>query len=161
VSVVTVLRPLVRLAKLLREPGGLALADALAAAQKNLEAASGDYLYAVGEGVADIARLAERHTSNAFDEAVFSGVYARASNLIGAASVCGRASIDEALTSLCEMLDCFQSREIWDAEAVGVHVNALRLLLYGGVSEDSDGAATVLDGLRRVSKRYQLEAAAL
>jgi hypothetical protein len=160
VSVVTVLRPVVRLAKLLRDPGGVALADALVAAQSNLEAASSGYLLAVGEGVADIGRMADRHTSNMFDDEVFTGLYGRASDLIGAASVCGRASIDEALTSLCEMLDCFQSRRIWDAEAVGVHVNALRLLLHGGVTEGSEGAAAVLDGLRRVSKRYQLEAVA-
>jgi hypothetical protein len=156
-SVVTVLRPVVKLAKLLREPGGLALADALVAAQSNLEAASGGYLDAVAEGVIDIARLSEQHSTNVFSDQVFASIYSRASNLIGAASVCGRGSIDDALTSLCEMLDCFQSRGIWDAEAVGVHVNALRLLLQGGVAEGSGGAAAILDGLRQVSRRYQAE----
>jgi hypothetical protein len=155
VSVVSILRPILRLPKLLREPGGVPLVEAVAQARSNLDAASAGYLRELEGGLGEIT--AEAAKMSAFDDASLTAIYQRAGNLIGIASVCGRKSIDDALLSLCDLLDHLRTRETLDSEAINVHLGALRLLLQNPQLEGQAGAQTILDGLHRVSQRFTLE----
>lgn len=156
-TAVSIHRPALRLPKLLREPGGLALADALKLAARNLEAASPAYLEALAEGLTEVERLAAA-VSDLYDPAVITQLYDRSSNLIGVASVCGQPSIDDALYSLCDLLEHLRTRQISDVEAIMVHVRALRLLIQHPGAAGLAGAQAILAGLHRVSDRYAAEA---
>ena len=153
-SAVSIKRPVLNLPKLLREPGGLPLVEAVASARQNLDAASAGYLADLAKGVAEIAALAAGKTAG-YDAAAYGAMYQRAGALIGVASVCGRPSIDDALVSFCDLLDQLRVRETGDTEAIQVHVNALRLLLLSPQLEGQAAATAVLDGLHRVSRRYK------
>lgn len=157
-TAVSIRRPALRLPKLLREPGGLALADALKLAAQNLDAASAGYLKVLAEGLTKVEALAATVT-DVYDQPTLTKLYDCSSELIGVASVCGQPSIDDALYSLCDLLEHFRARQMSDAEAIRVHVRALHLLIQHPGTAGLSGAQAILDGLHRVSNRYAAEAA--
>lgn len=142
-----------RLGKLLRIPGGAAVEDAVIAAESglaDLEAPAREELTAALAAVEACA--AERPAQ--FEAAGVEELYGLAHGAIGLASLCQRPSVDEALRSLCDLLDNLSRAERWDAEAVSVHVRSLRLLMGEVGGGDGRAAEAVLQGLRRVSARY-------
>jgi hypothetical protein len=157
VTAVSIHRPALRLPKLLREPGGLALADALKLAAQYLDAASPGYLKVLAEGLTHVEALAAT-VSDVYDQPTLTALYNRSCNLIGVASVCGQPLIDDALYSLCDLLEHLRVRQMSDAEAVMVHVRALHLLIQHPGAAGLSGAQAILDGLHRVSDRYASEA---
>lgn len=156
-TAVSIHRPVLKLPKLLREPGGLALADALKLAAQNLGAASAGYMAALTEGLTEIEMLAATVT-DIHHPPTLTKLYDYSCKLIGVASVCGQPSIDDALYSLCDLLEHFRARQMSDAEAIRVHVRALHLLIQHPGAAGLTGAQAILDGLHRVSGRYAAEA---
>jgi len=77
---------------------------------------------------------------------------------IGAGEVCGVSGVDAALTSFCDLLDHLRTLKRYDRDAVGVHVQAWRLLMTAGLPDA--GVEQVLSGLRKVTARYAAEVAA-
>jgi hypothetical protein len=145
--------PLNRLGKLLRTPGGMAVADAVRKAGAGLESLKADCLADLGK-VLEAADACAAKANGANDEAVTAELYAIISTPIGVPSVCGLKSVDTALTSLADLLDYLKSQERWDANAVAVHLRAFRLLLHTEGAKDAAGAQAILEGLRKVSQRY-------
>lgn len=150
-STVRFMFPKVRLAELIRQPGGLTVADALERAQENLEEIRPTCL-AEMLALLELAEQTFERLGEAFDEAGISEVYGVAVRGIGAGVVCGVPATDEALTSLCDLLDHLKTSRRFDREAVAVHVRAWRLLMNEGLPPA--GQTAVLDGLRKVSARY-------
>ncbi len=143
--------PKVRLAEILKAPGGLAVADALERCQANLELIKPT---CVAEMVALIELAESRYgqLGEAFDDQALADLYAVAVQGIGGGAVCGAPTVDNALNSFCDLLDSMRNTKRFDREAVGVHVRAWRLLMTPGLPPA--GAEAVLDGLLKVSKRY-------
>jgi len=143
--------PKVRLAEILKAPGGLAVADALERAQANLESIKPTCI----AEMAALVELAESHfdqLGEAFDDDALAEIYAIAVRGIGGGAVCGAPALDNALTSLCDLLDALRNTRRYDREAIGVHIRSWRLLM--NVDFPPAGAASVLDGLLKVSARY-------
>lgn len=140
-----------RLAEILAQPGGLPVVEALERAQANLETirptCRAELLALLELAEASFAQLGEL-----FDDAGMGELYGLAVRGIGAGSVCGVPAVDEALTSLCDLLDHLRTRHLVDRNAVGVNLRAWRLLTT--LDLPKDGMELVLDGLRKVSKRY-------
>jgi hypothetical protein len=140
-----------RLAKLLRAAGGKPVAEALADAGANLKAiepeAQAELQAMLREVEARYAALGESYDDEKLDD-----LYFIANRAIGIAGICGRDAVDVALVSLCQLLDYLKTAERWDNASVGVHVQALRLLL--GADPDDQQVAVILDGLKRVSALY-------
>lgn len=141
-----------RLGKLLRVPGGPAVADAVEAAASGLAELAGPAREELAAAVAAVEGSAGRR-SGEFDAAGLEELYGLAQATIGLASLCGRPAVDEALRSLCDLLDNLSRRERWDTEAVAVHVRSLRLLMSEAGAEPQ-AAEAVLQGLKRVTGRY-------
>ena len=143
--------PKLNLTQLLKTPGGVPVAEAVAAAQANLASLKPQCM---GE-LHTLLEAAERVFSGlgaAYNEAGVSSLYETAVRGIGLGSVCGAGSVDVALNSLCDLLDHFKTHERYDAEAVGVHLQAWRLLITTELPPE--GAQAVLGGLNRVSAKY-------
>lgn len=143
--------PKPKLAALLRMPGGLPVADALEAADRNLEAIR-PTCQAELLTLLDRAEAAFQAIGEAFDDEGLSQLYGVAVSAIGGGEVCGAPAVDAALTSLCDLLDHLRTTRRFDREAVGVHVRAWRLLMNPELP--AAGAEAVLSGLRQVSARY-------
>lgn len=140
-----------RLAKLLRAAGGKPVAEALEDATANLQAIEGE---AQAELQSMLAEVETRYAvlGDAYDGAKLDDLYQIANRAIGVAGICGRAAVDVALVSLCQLLDYLKTAGRWDNASVGVHVQALRLLL--GADPNDQQVAAILDGLKRVSALY-------
>jgi hypothetical protein len=143
--------PKPRLAEILRMPGGLPVAEAVERAQANLETLKPSCLAEL-QALLELSEARFEAMGEAFDEAGLSDLYAIGVRGIGAGAVCGVPSLDFALTSLCDLLDHLKSHQRYDREAIAVHLRAWRLLMTAGLPQA--GSEVILDGLRKVSRRY-------
>lgn len=148
--------PKLNLTQLLKAPGGLPVQEAVAAAQANLTSLKP---LCMGE-LHTLLEAAEKTFAglSGYDEAGVTSLYETAVKGIGLGDVCGAGSVDVALHSLCDLLDHFRTHQRYDAEAVGVHLQAWRLLISTEIPPA--GAQAVLGGLNRVSAKYAMAAEA-
>lgn len=150
-SNVRVVFPEHRLKALLRAPGGPPVVEALAACEANLAALKPSCM---AELLALLelseARLAVMGT--ALDEEGMADLYALAVRGVGAGSVCGAPALDDALVSLCDLLDFLRSQERYDRDAIAVHVRAWRLLATPNLPPPA--IEEILSGLRKVSRKF-------
>lgn len=143
--------PPVRLAEIVGKPGGVAVAEAIARAERNLDAIRPACR-------ADMMQLLEtcdaalKAMGDAYDEDAITALYATAVRGIGAGAVCGAPTVDMALTSLCDLITHLLARGQQDRKAIEVHIQAWRLLMTTDLPEAA--CETVLEGLRRVSAHH-------
>lgn len=145
--------PPVRLAKLLRTPGGLPVAQAVQRAGAGLLSLRQDCLAEL-KAMLEVAEAVAGRAGEDFDAELLGELYDVVSTPIGVSSVCGLTSMDTALISLSDLLDYLKGQQRWDANAVAVHLRVLRLLLHTEGEADADGTQAILAGLRQVSQRY-------
>ena len=137
-----------RLTKMIREPGGMRVEDALEGAKANLETIREGCLEAVDARLTELDRL-HREAGAAPTAELKDAIYAQASDVHSVAGVFGLQELGEAAFSLCDLVDRLRALDRWDPKAIEVHLNALRLFR----EPQPQAAAAVLEGLRRVSGR--------
>ena len=140
-----------RLDQQLKKPGGVPVAEAIEAAQANLSQLKPQ---CIGElhTLLVAAETVFAKLGSAYDDDGVSQLYDSAVRGIGLGDVCGAGSVDVALHSLCDLLDHLKTHQRYDAEAVGVHLRAWRLLI--STELPPQGAQAVLAGLNKVSALY-------
>jgi hypothetical protein len=152
--------PKFKLTQQLREPGGLAVAEAVEAAESNLEElrpeCAGELQAAAGAALACFQGFPA-----SFDAPSLQQLYAIAARAVGIGAVCGAPAADATFVSLCNLLDHLTVIKRWDLEAIAVHVQTL-VLLAARVRDKLDAPAIeqVLAGLEKVTRRYRQEAVA-
>lgn len=138
-----------RLATLLGKRGGLTEDQAVSAAEEKLEAIRGSGLAAVDDMLGRLqAALAP---ANQADEAAREQMYRIADSLVGVGAAVGLPALSDAAYSLCELLDGLAEQQRWNAMAVGVHVNSMKLLRAASAAKDAEARRTVLEGLRQAT----------
>lgn len=145
--------PEVKLAKLIRTPGGKPVAEAMRDAHKGLDGLQGDCLNELN-GVLTKAEEISSQTGGVYKPEVTAALYKVISAAIGVPTACNLKPIDTMLVSLADMLDHLHGAKTWDQNAVAVHLRAFRLLLRTEAARDGAGTQAILEGLRRVSQRY-------
>lgn len=148
---VRILFPKNKLGELMRAPGGMKADEALKAADANLLELKEPLLAELRTALEEIHAGFAAY-GPVYDDAKLDGLYAISSRTVGMAGLCGLPAIDEAVTSLCDLLDHLKHQRQWDAEAVGVHIHSLRILLTANPGDSQ--VAAILSGLRKVSRRY-------
>ena len=138
-----------RLSKLVQEPGGLRVCDAIDQAQHNLESVRDECMHTVDERLAEIEALHAAAPKEPDEDAV-ERIYRAANDIHALAGVFGLAELGKAAFSLCELVDRLRVAHKWDGASVEVHLFALRLLRHP--DEHADRAA-ILDGLLKVTNR--------
>lgn len=152
-GVVTFHVPENKLSKLLKAPGGKPVVEAVADAQQGLAGLQDDCLADLGQMLIEAEAGAAKAGAD-YDAELVEGLYGRISAAIGVPTACGMEPVDTALISLSDLLDNLQERALWDAEAVAVHLRAIRLMLNVEAARKGVGAQGLLDGLRQVSQRF-------
>jgi len=153
-SAVRVHRPKYALAAMLRKPGGKTVAEAVEAADANLDGLKDAAWPQLDERLARVESGFEGY-GEAFDEALITEHYQMAVALIGLPSLCGLDALENAAHSLCDLLDRLRTTGKWDRDGVRVHIQALRLLRSLPPGEEAM-AAPVLDGLRKVRECHAI-----
>ena len=152
-SVVQIHVPEVRLAKLLRAPGGKPVADAMRDAHAGLASLQVDCLKELAS-VLDRCEAISARAPEGYDDAVTTELYETVSATIGVATACNLGPIDTMLVSLADLLDYLREQKVWEANALAVHLRAYRLLLHTEAARDGAGTDAILEGLRKVSQRF-------
>ena len=144
-----------RLAGLVSVPGGVTLSEAVAAAEQRLETIKERGLREIAANVARVQTIGH-NLAVARDAALEAELYAAANALIGVAALFGLAAVGDVAFSLCTLLDRQTGAATWDARAVQLHLESLRLVH----DETADPAETqaVVSALRRVVSRIPEQA---
>jgi hypothetical protein len=138
-----------RLERLLDEPGGISVGDALRKAAENLESIKESSLAALDERLAEIDELRRRAGLEASTE-VKDEIYHLANDVHGIAGVFGLHQLGEAAFSLCELIDRQREHGRWSQRAVDVHLDAFRI--FRRPDDEIDGEA-ILAGLKQILDR--------
>ena len=140
-----------RLAHFVNTADGITLAEALARADANLDEIRPPSLERIDEALAELGAKAPPHPSSAQVERI----YGLANELAGTAGVFGLTGLGRAAYSLCELLDGMKGPGGWNAGAVTVHLDGLRLLrAEDGGALPPEAVAAVLTGLDKVRARF-------
>lgn len=146
--------PKYKLTAQLKEPGGVAVADALAAVEANLAELGPPCLTELQAATAE-ALAAYRKFPKQYDREALDELYAIAARAVGLGAVCGVPSADTAFASLCDVVDHFGGAERWDLAAIAVHISTLQLFVFAdGPKMDTAAAERLLAELKKVSARY-------
>ncbi len=153
-TAVRIHRPKYALAGMLRKPGGKTVAEAVEAADANLEGLKEAAWPQLDERLAEVEACFGRY-GEAYDEALIDEHYRLAVGLIGLPSLCGLDALENAAHSLCDLLDRLRTTGRWDKDGIKVHIQALRLLRNLAPGEEAI-AEPVLEGLRKVRERHAI-----
>lgn len=148
--------PKLKLEQLIRTPGGLPVAEALAQAEANLETIRPTCLAELTELLVQVEAAFVGLGADG-DPAVLGELYRLAVRGIGAGAVCGAPDVDDALGSLCDLIDHAQTSGGDHHDAVGVHIRSWRLLMDPNLPKP--GAAAILAGLRKINAHVAIGAA--
>jgi hypothetical protein len=138
-----------RLAKIARSPGGKSIDEAVRGAEERIEAVR-DKCVAALSTKADLLSALSAGDRGAGAAETMEGLYNVSNAIFGVACVYDLEALAEAACSLCDLLHGFRNGEPVNWSAVDVHVDGIRLLATGR----SEGAASVLAGLRQVRARF-------
>lgn len=156
-SVVRKFRPPNRLARLIKDRGGLMAKDAIAAAELGVEGLRDVSLAALDAALTEIeARFGP--TSATRDAESFETLYALTLRMIDVSMFVSDAGVDQAAISLAALADSCMEAGVWRWDAVDVHLHALRLLRSIGASLPEADRQAMLEGLYKVSHRKIEEA---
>ena len=138
-----------RLAELVHRPGGLTATEAVEAAELRLETireASLKELAAMVEAMV----LMGQELSKAWSTATCEKLYETSNSVVGIAGVFGVPELGEVALSLCTLLDRQTMAGSWNAAAVDLHLNSLRLICHTGAAVSN---RPVIDALHQVVAR--------
>ena len=145
------MRPRVNtLAKMVNQPGGMLVEDAVRKAETNLDTIKPVLAEEVEKNLAALLEALDSAVTRP-DKPVLDEAYLRSNQVAGMAGLSGLAPLGQAAFSLCELLDKLGVAGRWNAEAVDVHLNAMRLLRR--MPEADKQTAHILQGLREVVAR--------
>jgi hypothetical protein len=136
-----------KLAKIARQPGGKTVEEAVKGAEQRIESVRERCVAALALKAEQLSLLAsgDRGAPDILD-----GLYNLGNAIFGVAGVYELDALAEAACSLCDLLHGFRNGEVVNWSAVDVHVDGIRLLAGGR----TEGAATILAGLRKVRARF-------
>lgn len=135
------------LARQMAQPGGRTLADVERRANERLDRHRDDVMTAVAATITELEQVAAAAAPGT--EPL---VYQLASSLLDTAGFFDTGPLYDAGYSLCDVADRMQTNGAWSWPSVGVHVQAMRLILTAGCKADATSEA-LLEGLRSIAAK--------
>ena len=135
-----------RLGKMVREPGGVRIGQALEQAGHNLDSIQDSCLEAMDVQIAELERLCTEGGRQPAD-GVKDRIYDLANDIVAVAGAFQLKELGQAAFSLCELTDRLRTRGKWNQAAVEVHLSAFRLLRQPDPGADRSSVIMGLKGL--------------
>jgi len=149
-SSVTFSFPQHRLGKIIRQPGGKSVADAVRDAAAGIETLRPPCLETIDEILTLVDQRMNEFLATADKIVPGRRLYAAVNSIIGLAGAVGLDEVDRAAFSLCDLLDQMARMGRWDVAAVAVHVQALHLLRSPAALGSDASVRAILTGLKQV-----------
>lgn len=144
-------RPAGAFAKLVRQPGGMTEDEAVRAADANLESIR-EKLVAEIEATLERMHAVAGALGDAPGAPALEELYKAANSVIGMAGAPSLRTLGQVCHSLCELIDRLQTTGAWNAAAVRLHMDSLRVL-RPGTAEDAARQEAIVAALKRVVGR--------
>jgi hypothetical protein len=138
-----------RLGKMVKEPGGVRLGEALEQASRNLDDIQMECLRAMDGQIEDMERLCAEGGRHPTDDTKHE-IYDLANDVLAVAGSFRLKELGEAAFCLCELVDRLRTSGKWSQPAVEVHLSAFRLLRHPDPGADR---SSVVLGLRGLTER--------
>ncbi len=151
-SVVRKFRPPNRLAKMIKESGGLMAKDAITAAEVGVESLREVSLVVLDDTLAEIERRFGPAAADRQSES-FEDLYTLSMRIIDVSTFVSDAGVDQAAVSLAATTDSCAEAGAWRWNAIDVHLHALRLLRTMGNQLPAADRQSMIEGLHKVSHR--------
>ena len=135
-----------RLAKMVKEPGGVRIGQALEQAGQNLESIQVSCLEAMDAQIEEMERLCADGGRRPAEE-IKNHLYDQGNDVLAVAGAFHLEELGEASFSLCELVDRLRTRGKWNQAAVEVHLSAFRLLRQPDPGGDRSSVILGLKGL--------------
>lgn len=129
-------------ARLVHQPGGVTMDEAVLAADANLETLRSGLEAEIGATIGAMQSLGTA-LDGAPDPAAIEKLYRLSNLVIGLAGIPGLRAIGRVCYSLCELIDRSQTSRTWNAAAVQVHMDCLRALRPGTAGDEAQQDAVV------------------
>jgi len=137
-------------------PGGKTLAQAVTDAEEHIEIHRPDVVRDIDARIAELERIAEG--AGAAEPANADRLYGEASAIVENAGLFDLEDVGQAAYSLCELVDRFGQKRVWDGRSIEVHVGSIRMLR--GLPEAATAErAQLLTGLNAVLAKFATEQA--
>lgn len=136
--------PEVRLKRLLAEPGGIRVDEAIKRAEERIESVRGTCLLAIDEKIAAIAGYDEGAAE------VGRRCYVLANEIYAEAGLLGLSELSDVAHNLCEIISMSSDGRL-PKRAVRVHVDAMKALRSPAASENLSLRIAVLSELHRLT----------
>jgi hypothetical protein len=150
-ATVTFFKPDDRLAKLMAQPGGRSVADAVKAAEKRIHNLRGYNLAALQPRLLRLTELAALGLAGDGEDGL-EDIYGLADEIATLASLAGLEQMYEAAYRLCDLTEVFRTSGRTSWAAVEVYADSLRLLSADPLDEAE--ARSILEALQRVSALF-------
>jgi hypothetical protein len=141
-----------RLSTLAFTGGGIMAKDALKRADTAIDGMRGPSLAAIDEMMAQMdARFGP--AAAAREAEPVDDLYILASGIISLSACVRDSGLDQGAKALCDLVDLSEQMEVWDWEAVDVHLSTLRMLRAAGEAMTPHERGAVIDGLIKVTRK--------
>jgi hypothetical protein len=132
--------------------GGLTARDAVARAEKAIDANSAASLASID---AALRELETRFGAASADGSVgdYEGLYLLAGNIIDVSGCLRGSFVDKAAYALCDLADVSAELRVWDRQAVSIHIQVLQLLRTGGAALTEVRRKRLVEGLYKVAAK--------
>ncbi len=141
-----------RTAQLVNRPGGMTVQDAVSAAEQSIAGLRDRGLADMAQTICGMQAIAVEIGPDGDDERA-NELYRESNSLIGVAGVFSRAGLGDVAMSLCTLIERLLLARQWDATAVKLHLDSLRLLSGEGISPAQ--MSVIGTALRQVVDRLQ------
>lgn len=138
------------LARQMAQPGGRTVADVERRANERLDRHREDVMVTVGATITELEQVVAAAAPGSEPQ-----VYKLASTLLATAGFFDTGPLYDAGYSLCDVADRMQASDAWSWPSVGVHVQAMRLILMGDCKVDATSDA-LLAGLRSIAAKTRI-----
>jgi len=144
-----------RLGEMVLNRGGASAADSIRRAEAEVEKTYPTALRTIDDLLAqlDAAHAADLAGDPPGTREDHERVYACASRVIDASICLQDSMLDAAARALCDLVDLSTELGVWDSEAVGVHVQAMRLLRHAGKAMDAESRRRLVESLYQVTRK--------
>lgn len=145
-----------RFSRVARRAGGIAAADAIAAAEAFVEGERSRYFDWVAEDLAALEHILGRvHESNGHDMAQADAAYYKTAQIRDLGGTFGYQIITDVAHCFCELLYRLKMAGIYNPDAIQAHRAAIKLVCGRDFGEmPAETGATLLAGLQRVVDKF-------
>jgi len=145
-----------RLGQLLRRPGGVSRTEAVEAAAVAVETLREDYVGAIPQELGALEAIAAAARKKRISPRDFEAMIERAGRLLTLAGTFRYDLLEQVVQRFCDLCVGMLEKGIDDAEAVDVHLRAMRLACPGAPALSEEEAGKMLHGLSRVHAHYHI-----